>query len=796
MRLQVWCWLLLVWWLAGVALAEEPVVSYRLVQRDGRTVIQASTGETIPWLGYGNQIDSSMENWFKMYPDLTQAGIHLYHVNLTSTKQEGGHPFMLPDGSVPAAPHDTDFPAMIEKLIAHDPQAKFVIRFGMDTDLAWRKAHLDEFQALPPGALNNKDGHSVIPSLASEVALKNTEAMIRGFIGWCERQSWHNRVVVYLLPPYGEGTLELSFANAYFDNCAVMQRAFKAYIQQKYATDAALQQAWGDPRARLETVAVPTREEWLARKEQLKLAHWPDPAKVQRERDYFLLQQELFHRWWSRVLTAMQQATAERPVIKGYDICKQHQQGWMINANFGADWTPGTLDTFNSLLLASGSLGIGPLLDHPGLDVLITPGMYFTRAMGYAWESEGLSDTLALRGKSNYCEGDLRTWSRKWWGGKQMPDNIQIKDAGYFQTPEEMCAGFDRTLAWALTRNQMYYFTSVCGANYWYHQPPILEKINQEVGVLQKVPRLPWRQNTDAICLVIDDESPLYEDFSSGYQYLAVFRQIEEGLALCGVPYRTHLLSDLARKDFPEYKCYLFPNLFKVDARVEALLREKVLRNGHVAIFGPATGITDGKTLSADAASRLFGVPMTLEPVTTTRRVMLQHHGHPITAGLPALTFTDSYAYGPLLVPKEQVLPPGTGITSLGAGFYYYFFDRPGMFVRDAGRGGAGRGGKEAGDYAVVFTPAVPLPPELLRACARYAGCHIWTDRNAVIYAGDNTVALHAATAGPYTLHLPRRTPVWDLLTGKRLSSGTKTLTLTDTPPFTRLLFLGDLPKN
>jgi len=777
------------------ARAAEPLVSYRLTQLAGRTVIRSSAGETIPWLGYGNQIDLDKESWFKLYPPLKETGIRLYHVNITSTKAYGAQPFMLPDGTIPTEPQHTDFPAMIEKLLILDPDAKFFLRFGTELDPDWRKAHLEEFQVCPPGPYAAKDGHSIVASLASDTALRHTDGIIRAVIGWVERQPWRNRVVGYSLLPFGEGTLEVSFANAYFDTCPPMQRAFQAYVRETYPTDAALRAAWDDPNVTLDTVQVPTGEEWLAKKAALKLRHWPDPAKVGRERDYFLLQKELFHRWWGLCFTAMREATAARPVIKGYDIGKQHQQGWMINATFSADWTPGTLDTFNSLLLASGSLGIAPLLDHPGMDVLITPGMYNTRAVGYAWEAEGLSDTLTLRGKANYCEADIRTWSRTTWRGAQMSPTQQIKDAGYFKDPAEMRAGFDRTLAWALTRNQTYYFTSVCGANYWYHQPPILEHIAQEVLVIQQAPRLPWAPNTDAICLVVDDESPLYEDFSSGYQYLAVFRQIEEGLALAGVPYRVHLLSDLARPDFPDYKCYLFPNLFKVDAEVEALLKAKVLRHGHVAIFGPATGITDGKTLSADAASRLFGVPMALEPVTTTRRVMLQHHGHPITAGLPAMTITDSYAYGPLLVPKAQVLPGDAGVTALGAGFYYYFFDRPGPFVRDAGRGGAEKGGKGAEDYAVVFAPAVPLPPEFLRACARYAGCHLWTDRNAVVYASNNIVALHSAAAGPHTLRLPRRSAVWDLMTGKKLSSGTKTLTLTDEAPFTRILYLGEWPK-
>lgn len=102
------------------------------------------------------------------------------------------------------------------------------------------------------------------------------------------------------------------------------------------------------------------------------------------------------------------------------------------------------------------------------------------------------------------------------------------------------------------------------------------------------------------------------------------------------------------------------------------------------------------------------------------------------------------------------------------------------------------KGERGTNDYSVVFSPAVPLPPELLRECARYAGCHVWSDENAVIYANRNFVALHSAQSGEHILHLPRKMEVWDLNSSKRISKLTDTVRLMIKAPETRLLRLID----
>jgi len=313
------------------------------------------------------------------------------------------------------------------------------------------------------------------------------------------------------------------------------------------------------------------------------------------------------------------------------------------------------------------------------------------------------------------------------------------------------------------------------------------------VPMLDRLNTAPHRETRDAIALIIDDESTVFEDFTGGYQALAVIWQRVLGLAHCGVPYRLFMLSDLARENFPPYKVYLFPNLFVVNDRVMAQLREKVLRDGNLAIFGPATGIHDGTCLNAEGATRLFNVKMELIPRTTVRHVIVQDNGHPISAEVPAsLTYGDRMAYGPTLVPREWAVEHAGGV-SLGHANACWFIHRTGLFLKEMGAGTAGNGATGArgvDDYGMLFSSAMPLPANLLRAAARYAGCHIWCEQDDVIYASDSFVALHSVKVGSRVIHLPRPCTVTNALTNEVLGDNLMEIRVTVTPPETFLFTL------
>ncbi len=771
----------------------EEAVSYKLTRRNGRVLIEASDGAVIPWSSYTLTDDSTVEQWAMKYPGFVKAGVHLYTLAVWRRKGTDfwDNPFWSPDGK-PFDPGswDNDLDATSQTLMDMDSQARFMVRFGAQPSTAWKAQHQSEYVGLDNLAAAQSKNLSVNPSLASDLYIQGLGQMVRDVVRWCEAKPWRNRIVGYSIFPFGEGTTEPAIEGLLFDHSLPMQQAFRDYIRHKYHTDDALRQAWADRSVTLDTVRVPTEDEWRARRSGLM--HWPDPAQTQRERDYFALQEKLFARYVRAIFDALAKATRARPVLKGADLLKQPMQGWTLTPEFFGTWGRNTASDYPHLLLATGSVNATPLLDHQGLDMLQTPGIYYNRAMGFAWEAEGLSDSLTLRGKVNFMEADMRTWVSRDAGGNPTPQDAPIY-AGTFRDEAEMRAGFDRTLAWAISRNQMFYYMSVCGADWWYHAPTVFSHIARQRAAIEAMPQTPWRETRDAICLVIDEEAAQWEDFSSGFQHLAVFRQLQEGLALCGIPYRIHLLKDLERDDFPRYKTWLFPNLFRVDDDILALLRKRVLRDGNVAVFGPGTGITDGQSRSSDGATKLLGVPMELVPKTAPRRVLIGGD-HPLLERLPTMTYGDNYAFGPILAPSATRFDSArTTARSLGSLWSHFELDRPGLFINEFGHGAAGNGRAGAradGDYAVVFSPAIPLPPELLRECARYAGSNVWSESNGVVYASDTFVALHSIKTGRHAIHLPRRCRVLDFYSRQPLGTQTDAIEIEIKAPETRMFLL------
>jgi hypothetical protein len=753
-------------------------VSYRLAFREGRPVIVSSTGEVIPPSTYCDCITWKTEDWIARNRDFVESGVHLYFLSPKHDWNTMASAYWTDDGVYPAPPTDGsvfDVEEQAQAILKMDPQARFYVRPGEAVPRSWQAKHRGEMQLSSTGQQMDQI------SLASEIGWEHFVRYLKHCIAWCESRPWADRIVGYMYFAHGEGLTGLACNGFTFDVSEAMQRAFRQHVRAKYATDDALRKAWNDPAITLDGVAVPTEADWKAKRE--RLLHWPKPEEVQRERDYFELQAVLFRRYFRAIMGALREATAQRPVLLGIDALKQPMIGWLLNQAFGRqDWITEPMNDFPEMTAPSGALDVGDLLDDDGWQIVITPSDYTARSVGYAWESEGVNDSLRLRGKVMLVENDARTWM-----------GAESETLGAFLTPAEVRAGLLRNTAWALTRGHLHYWMNV-GSSY-FHDPKIHEAaIRDERRLLDASVKWPHRETEHAICLVIDDSGPLHENGTAGYQQIAALWQRHLGLAHCGVPYRVYLFSDLAKPNMPAYRTYLFPNLFELNDERLARLRRTVLRDGRVAIFGPATGITDGQRLGADKISQLLGVEFELVPKQAPRRVMV-HGTHPITHSLPAATtFGDSFPYGPVLVPTRAAVNAG-GFVTLGSATTFWNINKPGLILKEFGQGALGNatpGDRGANDYAIVWTVALPLPANLLRECARYAGSHIWCEDDAVVLASDTVAALHTVKNGPHTLHLPSERPVWDLLSGKKLADDATEIELQMTAPETRLFYFGN----
>jgi len=163
--------------------------------------------------------------------------------------------------------------------------------------------------------------------------------------------------------------------------------------------------------------------------------------------------------------------------------------------------------------------------------------------------------------------------------------------------------------------------------------------------------------------------------------------------------------------------------------------------------------LSDGSVLSTNSATKLTGFQFEpLLPANTQRRTLITDFAHPLTAGLKADTVIGGpLAYGPALYPKDgKVL--GTAWTKQGRNY-------AGLSVKSFGRGARGAStGKEplgGGDWVSVFTTAVPIPADLWRNLARYAGAHVYAESNDILMADGSIVALHSIQSGPKRLALP-----------------------------------------
>lgn len=737
--------------------------TFRLEYRAGRPAIVSGAGEVLPPSCYCDCIVRDFDEWVARNRDFVESGVHLYFLSPKNDWTTLASLYWTDDGVYPQ-PTDAeaakDIEGQAQAILAMDPQARFYVRPSEAVPKAWAVKYPGEMQLSSTGQRLDQ------LSLAATFGWDHFCRYLRNVVAYCEARPWADRIVGYMYFAMGEGLTNLACNGFAFDTCEAMQAAFRRHVRSKYGDEAALRQAWNDPQLTFDAVRVPTEAEWKARRETLR--HWPDPDQVRRERDYFALQAALFRRNFRGIMGTLREATAARPVLLGIDALKQPMLGWLLNQAFGRqDWITDPMGDYPEMTVPSGAVDVGDLLDDEGWDIVITPSDYTARSVGYGWESEGVNDSLRLRGKAMLVENDSRTWM-----------GAEAETLGAFLTPAEVRAGLLRNTAWALTRGHLHYWMNV-GSSY-FHDPKIHEvALRDERRLLDASVNWPHRETEHAICLVIDDSSPRHENGTAGYQQIATLWQRHLGLAHCGVPYRVYLFSDLAKPNMPKYRTYLFPNLFELNDERLALLRETVLRDGRLAIFGPATGITDGRRLGAEGVSRLLGLEFEMIPRQAPRRVMV-HGDHPVTARLPAsLTYGDSYAYGPILIPSRAAVNAG-GFVTLGSATTFWGVNKPGLIL------------KETSACRMVWSVALPLPANLLRECCRYAGGHIWCEEDDVVLASDTVAALHSVKAGPRTLHLPTARPVWDLLNGRKLGVTVTRIDMTILPPETRLFYFGE----
>lgn len=380
---------------------------------------------------------------------------------------------------------------------------------------------------------------------------------------------------------------------------------------------------------------------------------------------------------------------------------------------------------------------------------------------------EGIADTAVLRGKLLITEQDLRTFAER----SENFDSLYARHFGITRNSQEFEAVTWRDLATALTGGYQNYY---CDHNDDYFADPAMHAVIRRQNQVLRA-SVDWPHATvPGIAVILDDRAVLATSGSGHVLHEAALWEFRTGVSRSGVPFRIYQVEDLALENFPEHRVFYFPSLYEATERQKALIARCVLCDGNVVVWGPGSGIRQDAAIGPGSAQALTGFDFFFEAVNYPRRVQITDFDHPITRGLASdLVFGSSVAYGPMLYPISG--------RRLGLAYSRRGGDHSGLAVATFGRGArseAADGSLGAGDYAAVFTTAAPLPADLWRGIARYAGAHVYTEENDVLLASEGLVALHTLKSGPRTLRLPGPHRVTDLITGERLGEATDALPL------------------
>jgi hypothetical protein len=691
---------------------------------------------------------------FEMYKEQSSRffthHLNAYFITLPSATDQNdwiASPYWVGDeiSSKPITQMSATLDEMVQHILVGDPDANIIIRFGPGEPKSWRDLHEDQLFVTECGDM------LPTPSLASELYNVDSARFSKAVVEHCESHPWADRIIGYWNGCRVEGTHEPLIDGWLFDHSQLMTSRWREYLRGKYQTDAALQEAFNDSSITINTVAVPI-DKLRGNADLSGQLYWQAAKDNQPLRDYLLLTRDLFFAQFRSLALAMHEATANstrKPVLM-YDALKQSMLGWSNYGFFDAklSWQL----YYPEMMSGSGHMDVTELFNAPGFDAIITPHDYQARGLGGIYEPEGMADSCVLRGKPFFCEMDTRTYM-----GTD-PNSPALND-------KEFAAITWRNIATGMSRGFYSYWMDVYQD--WFASKGIHDVISQQTKVIRESVNWP-HQTMPGIAMILDDEAVLETNGNGNVMNEQIMWEEKMGLARCGVPYRIYQFNDIKLDNFPQHRVYYFPNLYRVDDERLQLLKEKIFRDGNVVVWGPGSGISDGKVIGPESATRLTGFDFEFLPVNYPRRVLVSNFDHPITKNLRDDTFIGGpLAYGPVLHPKGGI-PLAVAWTKQGKSLY-------GLAV------------KEFENWSSVFTCATPIPADLWRGFAQFAGAHVYTESNDVLIADSTIIALHSLRSGEKKISLPGPSDVYDVINGVKIADNVASFTFNMDAPQTRV---------
>ena len=489
--------------------------------------------------------------------------------------------------------------------------------------------------------------------------------------------------------------------------------AWRSWLRSRYESDEALRKAWREPTP-LATAAVPDP----ASRRAAPHGVFRDPANERSILDWSEFQQEAMADAVLAFAKAAREASGGRKLVVFFF-------GYLFE--FGA---------VANGPASSGHYALRRVLDSPDVDVLCSPISYFDRGLGQSAPSMTTAESVALAGKMWLNEDDTRTHLA---AGSTFPGAEAGADT--FEDARRMLL---RNLGQEATRNFATWWMDL-GATGWFDEPRFWDLMRQFEAVDRELLDHPSAYRPE-LAAVIDEGS--LTRIAAGGQVAsrpAVY-EARAALGRVGAPYGQYLLDDVAAGKV-DARLYVVLDAWSLTAERRAALRRATQGKGVVWCYAP--GWYDGDNTSLESMRELTGFD--LKPSLAARA-----WAEPTAAG------------------KAFGLARGFGVDRQVRPTFAAADAQPDEVLArypDGSTAVAFRRGASPGFSLFAGPPG--LTSDLLRAAARRAGVHLYTDVDCNVYANGPLVVLHAAQDGELTLRPPPgKRDAFDALDGTRVGQG------------------------
>lgn len=644
-----------------------------------------------------------------------------------------------------------------QTLLEQVPDAWIIVRIGLHPPVGWMETYPEELITYQDGShepaiLASEVHKDEIPGMYSFASEKWKEAAGRALKDFCDRVDelpFADRVIGYFLA--AGGTSEWYPVNAvcdreknkYADFSPAFRKAYGAFLKKRYGTEDKLKRAWKREDASFDCPLIPNVEDqyyiYVEEKIMDAMQFYESAERIigkdidmdaekAANLGVFLNMEDYRH--VADFYDAFHEATAEA-IVSFARLLKERYTGKLVGAFYGSY---GCTDFYNSST-ATATLTI---LDAGCVDFLAAPGVYNNREPGGCVAQREMQDSFRLRGQMFVAEEDSRT---------HLEDSFYRDAMGLYDIRDSIVT-LKRDFSRVLTEDIYAWWFDQHAQGGRYQHEEIYRLFARQKEIAQAAYRMDRRKENE-IALIYDQESCHTVSMYTNMLMLDYYRTSD--LARIGAPVDYYFHNDLSREDMPDYKLYVMMNLFYLsDAEREAIIK-KARRNHAVVLWLYAPGFLNPDTepvMSNENIKKLTGFQVGRIDHTCSPRFKITDLNHP---AVRCAVEDRRYGYIDRDVHSNVWLGSVLQPPYMNPGFYIADEEAEplGTYCE---MGLCAYALKEMDGWTSVYCAPQILRAELLASLAEYAGCHLYSRDDDVLYANKNFVTIHASYKGKHTI--------------------------------------------